>query len=234
MHGDFNMYVGQLEKEMAPYVMAAEKGAITSQELEKVFERKYEELTKFLEKDVEQRSIEKEVLCPDCFSIKGSKNCCRNMKKYRQFPDPFSEPISNPEYRLAQAMMEARKISLREHIKADRFERVGHFTTCIRREFCRSGIGQVLSNKSLWYDIGRLEVDATVPYNPLGLNIEKIKEWIRMAEKMIPQEEFEIENALANLNGCIRGANLGVSDASRINTEASEVLDSLKKVLQES
>jgi len=59
---------------------------------------------------------------------------------------------------LADSAKEAWEISVREHVKASRIERVGHFVTCIRRfltqrmYFTRRGVYSLLQ-KGMWYDV---------------------------------------------------------------------------------
>lgn len=93
------------------------------------------------------------------------------MSRIRRNYFPNSPPSSLEEERiiadcLDRAMNHVRSVSLREHIKADRIERVNHFITSIKRELSSAlqerKISDSLKNwavillcdKHYWHDIG--------------------------------------------------------------------------------
>ena len=87
---------------------------------------------------------------------------------------------------IALSILSARAIFRRERVKAtNRFERVGIFVTCLRRDLRDSWLRENLSNKGVWFDVGELSthfVGAIGFVNcPLDIRPKKIQEWVMYA-----------------------------------------------------
>jgi hypothetical protein len=132
---------------------------------------------------------------------------------------------------LAKAMAHAQRVSIREHIKADRFERVNQFVTSLRRELTVYGVLSVstskdcvanLCNKAVWYDIG-------VPVE----DDYQLAECLRMARQQVDRVDVqtqEIEMGLEMAGADLKGVQHLIVDVDRINEESDVVLQELQKL----
>lgn len=125
---------------------------------------------------------------------------------------------------LVKAIAATRKIVRREHIKADRIERVNHFITCLRRELCSQKTHtEGLCRKEVWYDVGVL--------SPNQVHAALIEEALSSANRMLENDsKTDIECDLQELGGSIHGMNVLVADMERINNESEGVLSKLIKL----
>jgi hypothetical protein len=133
---------------------------------------------------------------------------------------------------MARAMAHARRVSVREHIKADRFERVNQFIVSLRRELVSFGSGLSATtskaivakccDKGVWFDIGVLASPEPVLHECLLL-AEREKDVLSILTQDI---ELSLDLAKSELTG----AQLLVGEMDRINGESEAVLASLEKL----
>jgi len=139
---------------------------------------------------------------------------------------------------LGKAMRHAQRVCVREHIKADRVERVNHFITSLRRELSyleshhhtipvdlRQWLQNILCEKAYWHDIG---VTTASGHNLFG-------SWLQMAKRQSHSADAQSEIILADLEELERGMaviNQTVQDAERINKEGDVVIAQLCEVFQ--
>jgi hypothetical protein len=133
---------------------------------------------------------------------------------------------------LARAMIHARRVSVREHIKADRFERVNQFITSLRREITTFGtklsasaitsLTNELCNKSAWYDIG-------VP-NRSNQILDECLRIAKIQEDKADIQSQEIEYNLELATSELHGIQHSIQEVNRINEESEVVVASLEKL----
>lgn len=140
------------------------------------------------------------------------------------------------------AVKTAREVAKREHVKADRIERVNIFITNLRREVHQASIHReakrwlvnALCHKSLWQDIG-------IPDLPLfrqmryvhkvgggSTTIEEplVRNWCqRAASMLVVAPEDEIQRDLDELKRSFGDFGVTIDMAVRINDEAEVVVD---------
>ena len=130
---------------------------------------------------------------------------------------------------LGKAIRHANRIVKREHIKADRIERVNQFITSVRREVGSAAsympnsnadlaawVTHVLSDKSNWHDIGITTI----------IGHSTINKWLVIVQRQAGSADSQSEEILADLEELERslvGVNQSLFDAERINKE-SDVL----------
>jgi hypothetical protein len=130
---------------------------------------------------------------------------------------------------LAQAAAHARRVSVREHIKADRFERVSQFIVSLRRQLTTLGNGlnttrsrelvNKYCDKSKWHDI-------EVPAEADSLLQECLLLATRERDSLgVLTQDIELGLDLAAAE--LKGAQLLVEEMDRINGRSEVVLTSL-------
>lgn len=130
----------------------------------------------------------------------------------------------------------------REHVKADRNERVGQFLTSLRREltYIRNGSGlcesdflqiqQSLLRREVWYDVGQLNTDITgVGFFSYSF-LKSLVDAANRSRHSVDGSVREIQGDLDGLESILRGANLAVSDAQTVNREAEVVIGDFCKL----
>lgn len=138
---------------------------------------------------------------------------------------------------LGKAVRHSQRVCAREHIKADRVERVNHFMTSLRREIAylethikkiptdlRVWLQTVMCDKSHWYEIGIATSSGSMFNN-----------WIQMANRKSSSANAQSEMILADLEELersIAGIQQTVKDAERINNEGDIVVAQLCEVFQ--
>ncbi len=131
---------------------------------------------------------------------------------------------------LLSAMLSAEKIVRREHIKADRIERVNHFITCLRREFTGESkhFVEALCKKEVWYDIGVVSPNITNSWLPISAShLEQAMLNAKRLRGNMEDNKSEIEHDLKELGTSIYGMDSLVSDMKRLNDESDGVLSKL-------
>lgn len=137
---------------------------------------------------------------------------------------------------LSKAIRHVDRISRRDHIKADRVERVNLFLTSLRRELgyfasVTSGHDMVgsLCNKALWYEPGVLNLNLTGVYG-LRYSKDTIQKWLDAAKRQRDSTESArdlIEGDLEDLERSLNGVVAACDDAQRINQEGESVASEL-------
>jgi hypothetical protein len=157
-----------------------------------------------------------------------------------------SQPIIKA---MADAIAAANEIAKREHIKADRIERVQHFVVCLRRH-----LGQHIDNaaqlssyradmcdKALWYDIGYPTGNSEtrpVGWTPYFVKISQVHEWAEQARNMAvisPSNKTlaaDIEDDIKRLNGSITIADGLIVQAKTINAEGDQIIVKMTEVAE--
>lgn len=146
---------------------------------------------------------------------------------------------------IASAIVSASTICRREHVKADRTERVGHFVTCLRRVFAliqrkESWLVDSLCNKAIWYDIGFLGSMFSRHIN-LGassyvdVNVKTIEEWVMYARlkadanKGDPIEEIEMQ--IDTLNSSLGYFRMRQQETNQLLKKADQLAEELADAL---
>jgi len=139
---------------------------------------------------------------------------------------------------LGKAIRHAQRVCVREHIKADRVERVNLFLTSLRREVSyleshqhnisidlRQWLQAMLCEKAYWHDIG---ITTASGHNLFG-------NWLQMAKRQSHSADAQSEMILADLEELERGlvaVQSTVHDAERINKEGDVLVTQLCEVFQ--
>lgn len=141
---------------------------------------------------------------------------------------------------LSDAMAHAREVGQREHIKADRSERVNQFIVSLRRQFGYMGdtyrterefLSAQLARKEVWYDVGVLNPPSISGLSgtnyPTSLKQRDVEEWLAQAEAMTPSFgdlKAEIEKDLNLMKGSILVAEACNKTTGELNRNADKVL----------
>lgn len=136
---------------------------------------------------------------------------------------------------LGKAMRHTQRVCVREHIKADRVERVNLFITSLRRELIyveshfpfdsRQWLQKMLCEKVYWHDIGVATISG---HANIGI-------WLQMAKRQSNSADAQSEMILADLEELERGlagVQQTIHDAQRINKESDVVVAQLCEVFQ--
>lgn len=139
---------------------------------------------------------------------------------------------------LGKAIRHAQRVCVREHIKADRVERVNLFLTSLRREVSyleshnhsipvdlRQWLQTMLCEKAYWHDIG---ITTASGHNLFG-------NWLQMAKRQSHSADAQSEMILADLEELERGLSAvqsTVHDVERINKEGDVLVTQLCEVFQ--
>jgi hypothetical protein len=141
---------------------------------------------------------------------------------------------------IGKAMRHAERVSKRDHIKADRVERVNQFVVSLRRELCgmdksvisAAQISSALIDKAMWYDIGIV----TLNFNQYGvLKREQVQKWIDLANRLkngVDAARYQIEGDLEELERGLTGCLSAVNDAKRVNQESENITSGLCQLFE--
>lgn len=136
---------------------------------------------------------------------------------------------------IGKAMRHAERVSRREHIKADRIERVNQFIVSLRRELGDIGRGRYVSaninamlDKGMWYDIGI----PVINFNHFGnLTRDQVQRWVTEANRIKQNNtdamRYEIEGDLEELERGLQGCQSACENAKRINQESEQIASQL-------
>lgn len=145
-----------------------------------------------------------------------------------------SLPMSDNQ--IAKAIHDARQhvlhISKRDHLKADRYERVGLFITSLRTKVSLYGIDRgcrEIFERKLWYDAGILDPSAT--FYPLKLEL-----WVRLARNMeftIDSMSEAIDADIEEMKKEVAACSMTIREAERINGDADKLVSAFIEVLED-
>lgn len=136
---------------------------------------------------------------------------------------------------IGKAMRHAERVSRREHIKADRVERVNQFIVSLRRELGDIARGRYVSGnvnalleKGMWYDIGV----PVINFNTFGsVTRDQVQRWVNEANRQRQNNtdamRYEIEGDLEELERGLQGCKSACEDAKRINQESEQIASQL-------
>ncbi len=139
---------------------------------------------------------------------------------------------------IADAIAHNREVAHREHIKADRSERVNQFIVSLRRQFGYMGdtyrtereyLSAQLARKEVWYDVGVLNPPSISRLDGYSSSLKSrdVEAWVAQAEAMAPSHgdlKAEIERDLEKLKGSILVAESCNKTAGELNKNADKVL----------
>jgi len=143
---------------------------------------------------------------------------------------------------LVAAAVHAEQVSRRDHIKADRIERVNQFIVSIRRELnrhCSGGtvpqsllidIETSLTRKETWDDI--LVQGPTLSFN-FRIDKTQFLNWVsaaRLKKSHLPTVKSSIEDDLAGLQRIVTGTDSILADMAKINDQGEVVAADLRKL----
>lgn len=148
---------------------------------------------------------------------------------------------------IADAIVSCREIVRREHIKADRIERVQYFVTCLRRhlgynlENQRASYAAALCEKALWYDIGY--PNGTASTKPMGwysnqVSIRDVHEWSLEAQMMAATKTpsitlaQDIEQDIKVMDASLSIADSLIAEAKAVNTEGDKIIAKMAEVAE--
>jgi hypothetical protein len=160
-------------------------------------------------------------------------------KKVETMTYPLNINRENTAKAIGQAIRHAKRVVVRNHIKADRMERVNQFVVSLRTKllsnvdkitFASELVGD-LCDKTLWYDIGELGPRATRSnYNHNKMALTSIQDLLDMAKRMSHQADAQSEEILGDLEELERelhGLQVLNDDADRINAEGEKLMEDL-------
>lgn len=138
---------------------------------------------------------------------------------------------------IADAIAHNREVANREHIKADRNDRVNQFIVSLRRQFGYMGdtyrtereyLSAQLARKEVWYDVGVLNPPSISRLDGhSSLKSRDVEAWVAQASAMAPSNgdlKAEIERDLEKLKGSILVAESCNKTAGELNKNADQVL----------
>lgn len=144
---------------------------------------------------------------------------------------------------LGQAIRHAKRVVVRDHIKADRMERVNQFVVSLRTRLLSSltSIQQSkelvadLCDKTLWYDIGELGTPQQGGrYNKLtNVEVQRLLDLSKRRSNQTDAQSEEILGDLEELERGLQGFRLLNEDADRINTEGEKLVEDLCTVFDD-
>jgi len=138
---------------------------------------------------------------------------------------------------IGRAIRHAQRVCVREHIKADRIERVNHLITSLRREVSylegqklipaelRQYVSNILLQRGHWHDIG---ITTSAGHNVIG-------NWLAKSKRQSHSASAQSEMILADLEELERGLvgfQQSVHEAERINKEGDVIVAQLCEVFQ--
>lgn len=141
---------------------------------------------------------------------------------------------------IAKAIRHAERVSKRDHIKADRVERVNQFLVSLRRELSyleRSSSVMLyagdLLKKEVWHDIGVLNI--TWPSYGMKFSRNQAQLWLEQSKKQrasVEAARYEIEGDLEELERLTTGAFAAIEDAKRVNQESELIASQLVSLFE--
>jgi hypothetical protein len=165
----------------------------------------------------------------------------------QRLPEPSPETTQMIAEAINKAMRHAERVCRRDHIKADRIERVNQFVVSLRRELRElreirhqpsavilTAAADDLTNKELWYDIGVLTLNVGSIYG-LKHPARTIQGWVEDANRMktgTDAARYIIEGDLEELERGLTGVVACIEDARKINLEGDQVVSQLCELFQ--
>ena len=143
---------------------------------------------------------------------------------------------------LGQAIRHAKRVVVRDHIKADRMERVNQFIvslrTCLLSNTIRISHSDKLvfdlCDKMIWYDIGELGPQQSSRYNKMtNAAIQKLLDLAKRRCNQTDAQSEEILGDLEELERGLQGFRLLNEDADRINVEGAKLVEDLCMVFDD-
>ena len=137
---------------------------------------------------------------------------------------------------LGQAIRHAKRVVVRDHIKADRMERINQFVVSLRTRILSSltpiqysqELVADICDKTLWYDIGELGPQQSSRYNKMtNAMIQKLLDLAKRRSNQTDAQSEEILGDLEELERGLQGFRLLNEDADRINTEGEQLVEDL-------
>lgn len=140
---------------------------------------------------------------------------------------------------MSDAIAHVRQVAVREHIKADRIERVNQFVVSLRRQFGYMGeqfrterefLSAQLARKEVWYDVGVLNPPSISGINGMtstSLKPRDVENWLAQAEAMTPSHgdlKAQIERDLEVIKGSILVAESCNKNVGEINRNADNLM----------
>ena len=141
---------------------------------------------------------------------------------------------------IAKAIRHSERVAKREHIKADRVERVNQYLVSLRRELSYISsahpFGPQLANsllrKEIWYDLG--QIHPSFPTYGVSFSKETLVKWMTIAQRLRKAEDAqtdEIMGDLEELERSLAGMTSLVEESGRIADEGEVVASQLCQVL---
>lgn len=127
---------------------------------------------------------------------------------------------------------DAMMISNRINVKANRKERIGIFTNCLRKRISGNNreLFSVLVNTIFWYDIGVL--DPSCENWRFGIiTRNKVNKWLEMANISKP-EEFDLQESFNELSRSVAIMNNMVDVQKDINNLGDKLIDNLCQIFE--
>jgi len=179
-----------------------------------------------------------------------TENSQAYQKKVKNMNYPYNINKENTANAIGQAIRHAKRVVVRDHIKADRMERVNQFVVSLRTKLL-SNVDKItyasdlvgdICDKVLWHDIGELGPSASRSHYRVfqathsKMSITEIQRLLDMAKRMSHQADAQSEEILGDLEELERGLHgLQVlnDDADRINAEGEKLVEDLCIVFSE-
>ena len=142
---------------------------------------------------------------------------------------------------IGQAIRHAKRVVVRDHIKADRMERVNQFIVSLRTKLL-SGLIRIqhsqelvadLCDKTLWYDIGELGSQQSRYDKLTNVAIQRLLDLAKRRSNQVDAQSEEILGELEELERGLHGFRLLNEDADRINAESEKLVEDLCMVFDD-
>ena len=147
---------------------------------------------------------------------------------------------------MSDSLAHVREVAQREHIKADRTDRVNQFIVSLRRNFGYMGdsyrtereyLSAQLARKEVWYDLGVLNPPSISGLDGhSSLKARDVENWLAQAEAMTPSYgdlKAEIERDLEKIKGSILVAESCNKNVGELNRNADKVLGEMAALAAE-
>ena len=141
---------------------------------------------------------------------------------------------------ISKAIRHSERVAKREHIKADRVERVKQFLVSLRRELgyissahpLGANLANSLLRKELWYDLGQMHPN--FPTYRVSFSKDTLIKWMTIAQRLRKTDDAqtdEIKGDLEELERSLAGMTSLVDESGRIADESEIVAGQLCHVL---
>lgn len=173
--------------------------------------------------------------------VMAPNNCSSVAKiKEKMMSGKYMDPDEVVGTAISKAIRHSERVAKREHIKADRVERVNQFLVSLRRELgyissahpYGANLANSLLRKEIWYDLG--QIHPSFPTYGVSFSKDTLVKWMTIAQRLRKTDDAqtdEIKGDLEELERSLAGMTNLVDESGRIADESEVVANQLCHVL---